>query len=283
MGLKLEKGEEFVCGWGAAFINITATFPLNKLMFRQQLQGIRGHKALAQLRKEGMRNLYRGFLPPLLLKTTTMSIMFGSYNKFQMALDSSYPIHPQPLNHALAALLAGTLETTLTPFERIQMLLQDRTYHQRFQNTGHAILELRAYGFQEYYRGWTAILLRNGPSNVFFFLGREFVNDKFPTLDKESSHIAKDFVCGALLGAMISTGFYPINVVKTRMQSQLDGPFMSIGQAFQEVWTERNRSVSNLFRGFHINYMRSFISWGIINASYEYLLHLFRHHKDRRS
>ena len=26
---------EFVCGWGAAFINITCTFPMNKVMFRQ--------------------------------------------------------------------------------------------------------------------------------------------------------------------------------------------------------------------------------------------------------
>ena len=30
-----EDAREFVCGWGAAFINITVTFPMNKLMFRQ--------------------------------------------------------------------------------------------------------------------------------------------------------------------------------------------------------------------------------------------------------
>ena len=28
-------GREFICGWGAAFINITCTFPMNKIMFRQ--------------------------------------------------------------------------------------------------------------------------------------------------------------------------------------------------------------------------------------------------------
>lgn len=26
---------EFVCGWGAAFINITVTYPVNKIIFRQ--------------------------------------------------------------------------------------------------------------------------------------------------------------------------------------------------------------------------------------------------------
>jgi len=30
--------EEFFCGWGAAFINITVTFPINKVMFRQVLK-----------------------------------------------------------------------------------------------------------------------------------------------------------------------------------------------------------------------------------------------------
>jgi len=26
---------EFLCGWGAAFINISITYPINKLIFRQ--------------------------------------------------------------------------------------------------------------------------------------------------------------------------------------------------------------------------------------------------------
>jgi hypothetical protein len=30
--------KEFVCGWGAAFINISITFPINKLIFRQVRQ-----------------------------------------------------------------------------------------------------------------------------------------------------------------------------------------------------------------------------------------------------
>ena len=29
------NSREFLCGWGAAFINISITFPINKIMFRQ--------------------------------------------------------------------------------------------------------------------------------------------------------------------------------------------------------------------------------------------------------
>lgn len=32
---------EFACGWGAAFVNITVTFPINKIMFRQVYQAVK--------------------------------------------------------------------------------------------------------------------------------------------------------------------------------------------------------------------------------------------------
>lgn len=37
--LRIDKRDvrEFVCGWGAAVINITITYPLNKVIFRQVL------------------------------------------------------------------------------------------------------------------------------------------------------------------------------------------------------------------------------------------------------
>ncbi|KAK7474894.1 hypothetical protein BaRGS_00033849 [Batillaria attramentaria] len=271
--------QEFICGWGAAFINITSTFPINKAIFRQQLQGISGYQAMQQLSSEGLRHLYRGLLPPLLQKTTTVSIMFGSYQNFRVRIDNFFPGVPQPVNHAVAAIMAGTLEATLAPFERIQTLLQNQTYQKRFNNTWHAGKELWAFGLREYYRGLTPILMRNGPSNVVFFLGREYLSEHTPDFEKGPSRLAKDFICGACLGAVISTFFFPLNVVKTRMQSQVGGPFNSVWKSFQVVWAERDRSLKSLFRGYHLNYTRSFISWGIINASYEYLMQLFHRAK----
>ena len=152
------------------------------------------------------------------------------------------------------------------------MLLQTKQYHKHYRNTGHALSELRAnHGIREYYRGLSAILMRNGPSNILFFLGRETIREKFPETDNRYKNIAADFVSGALLGAFISSVFFPINVVKTRMQSQVGGDFISFRRAFWEVFEARNRSWSKMFRGVHINYTRSLISWGIVNASYERL------------
>lgn len=271
--------EEFFCGWGAAFVNICVTFPINKVMFRQQLDGIRVYKAVEQLHLEGPRHLYRGLLPPLLQKTTNNAIMFGSYYKIQQHLTTHYSNLQLHVNRTIAALLSGSLEATLCPFERVQVLMQDRKYVNKFNNTGHAFKELSKYGIREYYRGLSAVLLRNGPSNVPFFLTRDYMMEKLPKADSNAARISQDFICGALLGAFLSTVFYPLNVVKVRMQCKIGGKFDSVYTTFKVVWKHRDRKIQKLFRGVHVNYTRSFISWGIINATYEFLLvNVFKKH-----
>lgn len=109
----------------------------------------------------------------------------------------------------------------LCPFERIQVLMQDRQYKDHFDNTAHAFKEVRKYGFREYYRGLSAVLLRNGPSNVPFFLFRDYAMENLPRSNSQADRISQDFFCGAVLGATLSTIFYPVNVVKVKMQCKL--------------------------------------------------------------
>lgn len=267
------KRPEFVCGWGAAFVNISVTFPINKVMFRQQLYGVRTFKAISQLRKEGISHIYRGLMPPLLQKTTSMSLMFGLYYEFERDLNSAFPQIWSPINKSVAAMLAGCVEAVLTPFERVQVLMQDRTYHKHYNNTLHAFREIRSkYGLKEFYRGQTAILLRNGPSNVLFFLGRDYLQGIYAPTEMPYKKFFLDFISGACLGAFCSSVFYPINVVKVRMQSKVGGNFLQLWPTFKVLLKERNYSIKKLFRGLHVNYTRAFISWGIANATYEVLM-----------
>lgn len=77
---------------------------------------------------------------------------------------------------AMSAFLAGCTEATLVPFERVQTLMQETQYHGKFKNTPAAFYQLYTqYGVREYYRGLSAVLMRNGPSNVIFFASREKV------------------------------------------------------------------------------------------------------------
>lgn len=234
------------------------------------LHGISVRNAFFQMMDEGVISLYRGMLPPLLQKSISASLMFGTYDMFRKPLLETN-LHPK-LANALAAILAGSAEAVFTPFERVQTLLQDSAYQKDFVNMKHVVKVVGfEYGFKEYYRGLGPILLRNGPSNVVFFTLREELNDRVPEMSVWGLQILKQFLIGACIGAMNSTLFYPLNVIKVHMQSKLGGPFESIWQATREIYVERGRKVGNFYRGVHMNYTRSFVSWGVINLAYDRL------------
>ena len=264
--------QHFTAGAGASAINILTTFPIFKVTFRQQVDGSRLNVAFAQIRNEGFRFLYRGVLPPLLQKAVSVSIMFGLYHRFQRDLNKSFPKIPTQINNGAAAIFAGSAEAILTPFERVQTLLSHRKHHDRFLNTFHTFWELRGYGMKEYYRGLSAILLRNGPSNAIFFGFRGYLKDILPEAQTSFENTIQDFICGALLGATNSTIFYPLSVVKTNMQKHVGGEYWSVRKTFQSIFENRYRSISRVYRGAFMNCSRAIVSWGIINASFEVIL-----------
>lgn len=237
-------------------------------MFRQMLDGISAPSAVQQLRHEGLRYLYRGMLPPMLQKTITLSIMFGVYDEVRR------PLQTIGVNEysakVVAGLCAGTTEGLMLPFERVQTLLADSTHHSRFKNT-FAVFRVIAmnYGFKEFYRGLVPVFIRNGPSNVCFFVSREEVKKLFPKSNYWFYRNFYEFMSGALIGAIISTIFYPLNVAKVAMQSQLGGPYQNVLYMFKKVYNERGRNLKCFYSGVQMNCFRAFISWGIMNTAYE--------------
>lgn len=243
----------------------------------------------------------------------SISIMFGTFGHYKKWADSKFTSFPPVVNLALASCLTGATESVLTPLERVQMLLQDRKFHENYKNTVDALVKLRQFGSKEYYRGLTCVLMRNGPSNILFFGFRDEIKKLLPRVEflspsrKNSQQRANndnlsaasnipntlqqpknpvrlgpihltdsmlhDFLSGAILGMCISTLFYPLSVVRTRMQTRAPGTeFLSIVRAFNAVYNERDRKFLRLFHGCMINVMRQFMSWGIINCSYEFVL-----------
>lgn len=263
--------KHYLCGCCAAFNNVAITFPIQKILFRQQLYGIKTRDAVLQLRRDGFRNLYRGILPPLMQKTTTLALMFGLYEDLSSLLQKHVSA-PEFATRGVAAVLAGTTEAIFTPLERVQTLLQDHKHHDKFTNTYQAFRALKCHGIGEYYRGLVPILFRKGSRNVLVFGLPGPIKEHLFTARTHSAHLVNDFICGGLLGAMLGFLFFPVNVVKTRIQSQIGGEFQSFPKVFKTIWLERDRKLTNLFRGAHLNYHRSLISWRIIHAAYEFLL-----------
>mmetsp|Transcript_13804 Transcript_13804/g.44184 ORF Transcript_13804/g.44184 Transcript_13804/m.44184 type:complete len:314 (-) Transcript_13804:120-1061(-) len=270
-----KSSREYLRGAGASIVNIVATFPLNKVMFRQQLDGSTVRSAVYGIYREGAGQLYRGVVPPLLQRSVALALMFGLYDTYYLGLKRRCPgTTPGGVGdvslRVLAAVGAGSTEAIMTPFERIQTLLQAPQYNGTFRGTYDAMGKLRAFGISEYYRGFTGVLLRNGPSNALFFLLRTPVKNALPPTRSRSMSLMYDFVSGSLLGASISTLFYPINVIKTHMMQRVGGRFIGPVRAVRQVLAVRG-SWSKIYRGAHLNFTRACLSWGIINCTYEAL------------
>ena len=74
-----------------------------------------------------------------------------------------------------------------------------------------AARQVQRCGWKEHYRGLSAILLRNGPSNMVFFGLRDPVMKHLEPVQVVAGPFVRDFLGGALLGACLSTTFFPIN------------------------------------------------------------------------
>jgi hypothetical protein len=321
---------ECLRGAAASITNIALTFPLNKLISRQAYEGLSVREAAHTMVMEGRSNLYRGVAPPLVQKAVSMGIMYGTFDFYYHALSyigtgkmelraaTDVPSSGDSWGYkAVAAILSGSTEGILTPFERMQTILQHRHYTEQFSNTWDVAKKLKPYGFSEYYRGVSAILLRNGPANAIFFILRDPVTNMLPawpstpdsphsngrtgggssatstkavTSPKDGSpaaivpmpgfisagamgsefmwNLVRNFVSGAILGASISTLFYPLNMAKSVMQLQIGGKFHGIYETLLQVYHER-KGVRGMYRGAGVNVVRSLMSWGIVNSSYE--------------
>jgi len=270
------RSPEYAAGFLSSATNIILTYPANKLIFRQQIYRFKTIDAYQQLKKEGLTILYRGMPLPLLQKTLSLSIMFGT-NSHYLYLFESFSKNDHWYHQPLASALAGSTEAILTPLERTQVLLQTPKYNQLIRNGFHAFaLMYQHYGIIEYYRGLTLILIRNSISNMIFFACRKPIKDILPSPSSDFQDSIYDFISGGLLGAVLSTFIYPLNVLKNIQQSELGGRYDHPLTIFRSVYQQRGNSIKEFYIGAKWNFVRSLISWGIINSTYEYYLTTLR-------
>jgi hypothetical protein len=207
--------------------------------------------------------------------------MFGSQHQYYLIAKSHLENtkfinkkYAEPFLNGFAGIFAGLTEAVLTPFERIQAILQTEKFHDKYKNTFDAFKQIyRQHGFKELYRGLNAIALRNSLSNSIFFSLRKPMTDLFPRSNSQISNAIYNFITGALLGATISTLFYPLNVLKSNMQAKVGGEYVSVYKKFRIVFESRDKQMSLFNKGINGNFLRALLAWGITNSSFEIYLH----------
>lgn len=252
------------CGLGAACVNILITYPMQKVIMRQMIHGFNLSLAVHHIRSDGIVYLYRGVLPPLMHKSINMAIIFQFYDATKNVPQRGV------LVNILTGVASGAAETIMTPFERLQTLLTSAKYHELIKNSNQALLYVWSnYGIKELYRGWTPILYRNSLGTSSFFIGKDIVDRNVP-MNVPISLKVQEFIGGALIGGVISSISFPFNVVKVNMQSEVGRPFEHFHNCLKRVYFER-KGITGFYKGSYVNTLRSSLSWGILNTSYETL------------
>ncbi|XP_041654115.1 solute carrier family 25 member 53-like [Cheilinus undulatus] len=245
-------------------------FPVYKTVFRQQLHNSPVHQAVAQLYKEGPVKLYRGVVPPLLMRTLNGTLLFGLQDTLlhQLSISFKNVISASALP-AVAGFGAGIVEAIVfTPFERVQNLLQNGLNDRQLPTMKSVLMRMKseklAVGF---YRGFLPITARNAlGSSLYFGL-------KGPVCavvaEQGLPPMISSFISGTLTSMAISLALYPLSVLVANMQAQVGGEGIGVLACWRMLWTSRQQSVTLLYRGGSLVILRSCITWGITTAVYD--------------
>ncbi|XP_026796413.1 solute carrier family 25 member 53 [Pangasianodon hypophthalmus] len=263
----------YMHGGISSLVCTVITFPVYKTVFRQQLHSTLIREAVLQLYEEGLLKLYRGVVPPMLMKTLQGTILFGFQNTFLQQLSPWAEIYfPRAVLPAVAGLGTGVVECLFfTPFERVQSILQnsgnDRSLPTLSKIVGRLRSETLANGW---YRAFLPTLTRNALGSGLYF----GLKDPLARVlcEKDCPPIASSFVSGMVSSIVISLPLYPLSVLVANMQAQVGGDNLGVRASWHQLWQKRQRSLVLLYRGGSLVILRSCISWGITTAIYDQLM-----------
>lgn len=257
-----------VAGTFAGIAEETASYPLDLVKTRMQVhaESVSAFHVLRQtVRNDGFLGLFKGLPGPLAASAIVSGCVFGGYGSAINAISHS-PHRPHVQEILLAGGFAGFLQSFVTcPVDVVKNRMQVGQSHSTFK-TFSEIIQNRGIG--GLYKGFGATLLRDVPAYAAFFATYEFLKNIGANPEDEGSFINVVFA-GGVAGMVYHTSTYPIDVAKTRLQTQSDT--MPMYRGLWDCIKALYRS-NSLFRGFWPTAIRSFPSYAAGFVVYEAIL-----------
>lgn len=272
-GGSMVRFQSYLYGGTSSLLSTLPTlivFPVYKTVFRQQIHNTPVHQAVAQLYKEGPLKLYRGVVPPLLMRTLNGTLLFGIHDTLLRKLSVSSQNVYVALLPALAGIGAGMVEAVVfTPFERIQNVLQNSQNDHKLPTLKSVLVRLNTQRLSlGFYRAFLPIMSRNALGTSLYFGLKEPMRTVIT--GQGLSPLASSFISGTLTSMAISLALYPVSVLVANMQAQVGGESKGIMACWRMLWKSRQQSVALLYRGGSLVIVRSCITWGITTAIYDW-------------
>ena len=278
---------EFGKGATAGVGSILVSYPIGKLVTRQQVDGHSVRRAFGHMYREGGARLYQGAQPLFAQRGIQIGIMYSLFASFHERLSSSGWQAPDWQHRFVAGAMAGIVDAAvLTPLERTQTVLQLRSSQvaggRELSGGIDAARYLGQYGPREFYRGLSTAMVRNAGCNACYFMLLPYVREGFgaartyavahdirsvaPVLQSKR---VEDFMCGVGLGFGMSVFVFPLSTVMKRQQMTAGGEHLSMARAFRQIVDERG--LIAIYRGLPCYMIRSALAWGTTNFVYSYI------------
>eukprot|EP01127_Copromyxa_protea_P015595 TRINITY_DN4506_c0_g1_i2.p1 TRINITY_DN4506_c0_g1~~TRINITY_DN4506_c0_g1_i2.p1 ORF type:complete len:326 (+),score=49.96 TRINITY_DN4506_c0_g1_i2:81-1058(+) len=264
-------------------------FDLVKVRVQQQLiKGSTLDIVTTTARKEGVRAFWKGVTTPLIFEGFLNMMYFGifsAFSKYVFPTQGYQGFSPgQAFLAGGSAGLLGSFFVTISDIVKINAQLDIEIGTSR--RTPRVIVQdiYSQKGMRGFLRGWSTTVLRDIPGFATYFgfyfwlrdvLARNFVKpeDQPPASDNPHAHqpvpMPIQFFSGAVAG-LISWGIvYPIDVVKTEMQSKW-GENVSALATLRKFWHPQNRHL--LVKGITPSLAGSIPACGVTFLVYENLV-----------
>ncbi len=185
-------------------------------------------------RTEGLRSLWSGLSPALVMAVPSTALYFTAYEELRGILTGVLGDHTATGGMPVAALLAGATARTvaasvISPLELIRTKMQSRSSRHGIVSGIRADMAEHG-GVRGLWRGLGPTLWRDVPFSAMYWGGYEMAKSALAPLFLEADgsgstlqHFALAFLCGSLSGSASALVTTPFDVVKTKRQAALYG------------------------------------------------------------
>ncbi|XP_046722356.1 solute carrier family 25 member 39 isoform X2 [Silurus meridionalis] len=235
-------------------------------------------------RSEGLRSLWSGLPPTLVMAVPTTVIYFTCYDQLKDFLSDGLGYRSNYVSIIAGGLARLGAVTVITPLELVRTKMQSRrvSYSELRVCIRSAVTQS---GVLSLWRGWGPTVLRDVPFSAMYWFNYELM--KAELCERYRTPQASFSVCftaGAVSGAIAAITTLPFDVVKTRRQIEL-GEMEILGAPLKtsssstwlimkSIWTDSG--YRGLFAGFLPRVIKVAPACAIMISTYEFGKMFFR-------
>lgn len=199
------------------------------------------------------------------IMNSTLFFAYGQARSFQNNVCT-------PLSFYVAGTYAGIVQTFVEcPIEHVKIRLQLLKERSNYRGPIECSRFLyRHNGIRSIYKGFNITMLRNASSYGVYFASYELVKLKLQ-MNKDSSTPFEMFVAGGVGGVLSWAVIYPLDVVKTRIQSDclIKPKYIGIKDCIFKSY--REEGLKAFFKGLNTTLARTFVVSGVNFLVYEFI------------